>query len=324
MKAVLCRQFGPPETLELAEVPTPEPGPGELLIRVEACAVNFPDTLIIENRYQLKPPLPFSPGGEVAGRVAALGAGVAGPPVGTRVIAVTGHGGFAEAVSVRADAAVPVPEGVDPVAAATVTYAYGTTMHALEDRAALRPGETLLVLGASGGVGLGAVQLGRLLGARVIAAASTPEKLAVCREHGADALVDYTRPDWREQLRSLTDGRGVDVVYDPVGGPYAEPALRSMAWRGRYLVVGFAAGEIPRIPLNLTLLKGCGILGVFYGDYARREPESNRAMLARLLGWIAEGRLRPHVSAVLPLAEAGRGLRMLLERGVTGKVVLTT
>ncbi|MBX6740837.1 MAG: NADPH:quinone oxidoreductase family protein [Acetobacteraceae bacterium] len=321
MKAVLCRTFGPPSGLALEDVPAPQPGPGEMLIRVVACAVNFADTLMIQGKYQTRPELPFSPGGEVAGTVAALGPGVAGPPPGSSVLAMISHGGFAEQAVARADAVVPVPEGVEPVAAAALSYAYGTAFHALRDRGGLQPGETVLVLGAAGGTGLAAVQLAKLLGARVIAAASG-DRLETCHQAGADALLDYRQEGWRDRLRELTHGRGVDLVYDPVGGPYAEPALRSMAWGGRYLVIGFAAGEIPRIPLNLTLLKGCAILGVFYGSFAKREPEANRALMGQLLAWVREGRLRPWISATYPLAQAPVALDALLSRRATGKIVV--
>ena len=323
MKAVLCRAFGPPSGLTLEEVPAPRPGPGQVLIRVEASAVNFPDTLIVQGRYQVRPPLPFSPGGEVAGVVAELGEGAAGPPPGTRVLAMTGHGGFAEMAVASADAVVEVPADVDAVSAAALSYAYGTTLHALRDRAGLRPGETVLVLGAAGGAGLAAVQVAKLMGARVIAAASAG-KLQTCREAGADALVDYRQEGWRDTVRDLSGSGGVDVVYDPVGGPYSEPALRSLNWGGRHLAVGFAAGEIPRIPLNLPLLKGCGILGVSYGAFAKREPEANRALVGQLLTWVREGRLRPRISATLGLEDAAAALDALLARGVTGKIVLVT
>lgn len=323
MKAVLCRAFGPPSGLTLEEVPEPRPGPGQVLIRVEACAVNFPDTLIVQGRYQARPPLPFSPGGEVAGVVSALGEGVTGPQPGTRVLAMTSHGGFAEMAVASADAAVAIPEDVDAVTAAALSYAYGTTLYALRDRAGLRPGETVLVLGAAGGVGLAAVQLAKLLGARVIAAASAG-KLETCRDAGADALVDYRQEGWRDTVRALAGNAGVDVVYDPVGGPYSEPALRSLNWGGRHLVVGFAAGEIPRIPLNLPLLKGCGILGVSYGAFTKRDPDANRALVGQLLAWVRERRLRPRISATYGLEEAAAALDALLSRSVTGKIVLMT
>jgi NADPH:quinone reductase len=324
MRAVLCRAFGPPSSLTVEEVPEPSPGPGQVLIRVEAAGVNFADTLVIEGKYQARPPFPFSPGGEVAGVVAGLGPDVEEPPPGTRVLAMTGHGGFAEAALAPAAAVVPVPDGVAPDVAASLSYAYGTTLHALRDRGRLRPGETVLVLGAAGGVGLAAVQVTKLIGARVIAAASSAAKLELCRQAGADALLEYGDEGWRERLRALTGKEGVDVVYDPVGGPYAEPALRSLAWGGRYLVIGFAAGEIPRIPLNVTLLKSCDIVGVFYGNFAQRDPAGNRALMKQLLDWVREGRLRPKVSATYPLERAAEAMEALRSRAATGKVVLVT
>lgn len=324
MKAVLCRELGPPSALRLEDLPDPVPQAGQVLLRVEAAGVNFPDTLIIQGKYQQKPALPFVPGGEVCGVVVAHGAGVSSPAIGTRVAAVITHGAFAEMVALDARKAVPVPEGVAPAEAAALSLAYGTVLHALEDRGALRAGETLLVLGAAGGVGTAAIQIGRLLGARVIAAASSPEKLEACREAGADGLVDYSAEGWRDAVRRLTDGRGPDVVFDPVGGRYAEPALRSVAWRGRYLVVGFASGEIPRMPLNLVLLKNCAVTGVFYGEFTRREPEANHAMLTRLFAWVAAGRLRPVLSLSLPLERAAEALDSLAARRATGKLVLLT
>ena len=324
MRAVVCRRLGPPESLEVAELPSPAPGPGEVLVDVHGCGVNFPDTLIIEGRYQFKPELPFSPGSEVAGTVAALGEGVDGLSAGDRVMGMLGWGGFAEQVAAPARSLAAVPAGMDLVTASGFTLAYATSYHALVDRGRLQEGETLLVLGAAGGVGLAAVQLGAALGARVIAAASTDAKLALCREHGAAETVNYATDDLRGRLKELTGGRGADVVYDPVGGDLAEPALRSTAWRGRFLVVGFAAGDIPRIPLNLALLKGCEIVGVFFGAFAERQPEDaarNAAALGEL--WSA-GRIRPVVSATYPLEEAVRALEDIAARKVTGKVVVTT
>jgi NADPH2:quinone reductase len=320
MRAVLCREFGPPSALAVGEAPAPQPGPGEVLIRVEAAAVNFPDTLIIQGRYQAKPPLPFAPGGEVAGTIAALGEGVAGPAPGTRVLAMTGHGGFAELVRAPVENVVPLPDDIDAVTAASLSYAYGTVLHALRDRAALQPGETVLVLGAAGGAGMAAVQIAGLMGARVIAAAS-PAKHAACLKAGAEAAVDYTAEDWRERLKALAPG-GVEVVFDAVGGPYAEPALRSIAWGGRYLVVGFAAGDIPSIPLNLVLLKGCQIVGVFWGAFVARDPAKNRENEERILAWVASGTLSPHVDEVLPFARAEEALLRLERRLVKGKLVL--
>ncbi|HEY0418087.1 MAG TPA: NADPH:quinone oxidoreductase family protein [Acetobacteraceae bacterium] len=321
MKAVLCREFGPPAALALGEVPAPRPGKGEVLIRVEAAAVNFPDTLIIQGRYQARPAFPFAPGGEVAGTIEALGEGVAGPAPGTRVLAMCGHGGFAELACAPTENVVALPDGIDAVTAASLSYAYGTVLHALRDRAALQPGETVLVLGAGGGAGMAALQVARIMGARVIAAASPP-KHAACLAAGAAAVVDYTAENWREQLKTLAPS-GVEVVFDTVGGPYAEPALRSIAWGGRYLVVGFAAGDIPRIPLNLALLKGCDILGVLYGTHVKRQPEANRALMAQLFDWIAAGALKPAIAHVWPLERAAEALELLLARQVTGKIVLT-
>lgn len=323
MKAVVCDQFGLPETLVVRDVPVPVAGPGQVLVRVAACGVNFPDTLLIQNQYQFKPPLPFSPGGEVAGTVEAVGEGVGPFRPGDRVAALTGWGGFAEYVVAEAAKTLALPDELDFETAASVLYTYGTSYHALQDRARLQPGETLLVLGAGGGVGLAAVQLGVRLGARVIAAASSAAKLAVCRELGAAETINYATEDLRERLKTQTDGRGVDVVYDPVGGPYTEPALRSMAWRGRYLVVGFAAGEIPKIPLNLPLLKGCEIVGVFWGRFAENEPQASARNFRDLLGWLSEGSLKQHVHARYPLADAPRALRALLDRQVVGKAVVT-
>ncbi|MDF2445379.1 MAG: Quinone oxidoreductase [Moraxellaceae bacterium] len=324
MKAVLCKQHGLPETLVVEDVPSPVPGPKQVLIAVKACGVNFPDTLIIQNLYQFKPELPFSPGGELAGVVKVVGEGVKHLQVGQPVLAFTGWGGFAEEVLADARQVVPLPPGLDHAVAAAFMMTYGTSYHALKDRAQLQAGETLLVLGAAGGVGLAAIELGKKMGARVIAAASTAEKLAVCREHGADELVNYETEDLRERIKALTEGRGVDVIYDPVGGKYAEPALRSIAWKGRYLVVGFAAGDIPKIPLNLPLLKGCAILGVFWGDFAAREPQANMGNGMQLFQWLMQGELRPHISQRYPLEKAGEALRALMERKVTGKVVLVT
>jgi len=322
MKAVLCKQYGPPETLVVEDVPSPIPGPGEAVITVRAASLNFPDVLIIQNKYQLKPPLPFSPGTDAAGVVKAVGPGVTNVAPGDRVMAVTGYGALAEEVKTDARRLLPVPRGMDDQTASAFPLTYGTSDHALVDRGQLKPGETLLVLGAAGGVGLAAIEIGEAVGARVIACASSPEKLAVCREHGADAAIDYSREDLRERIREITDGRGPDVVYDPVGGAYSEPALRSIAWRGRFLVVGFAAGEIPKIPLNLTLLKGCSIVGVFFGDFARRETDAWAARARQLGEWFQSGKLRPHVAETLPLERAAEALTRMASRQVTGKIVL--
>lgn len=324
MRAILCKRFGGPEVLELADVPAPEPGPGQLLVEVRACAITFPDLLMLRDLYQFKPALPFVPGSEVAGVVRQVGEGVNRFAVGDAVLGSSiSVGGLAELACLRADTTVALPENVGFEAAAGLIYGYGTSHHALKDRAALRPGETLVVLGAAGGVGLAAVQLGRVMGARVIAAASSPEKLELCRKHGADEVINYLEEDLKTRIRELTGGQGADVVYDPVGGAYSEPALRSTAWNGRFLVVGFAAGDIPRIPLNLALLRGCSIVGVFWGSFVAREPERHRANMAELIEWWKAGRLSPHTSAVFPLEHAADALRELDERRAMGKVVVT-
>ena len=322
MKAVVCTSFGPPERLELKELPPLRASSGQAVVSVRACGVNFPDTLIIEGKYQFRPEPPFSPGGEVAGVVSSVGEGVTGVAPGDRVIALMPWGGYAEEVVTDATRLVPIPDGVDFVAAAATLTTYGTTYYALADRAAMKPGETLLVLGAAGGVGLAAVQLGKLMGARVIAAASSAAKLEICRQSGADEVIDYAAEDLKERVKALTGGLGADVVYDPVGGKYSEAALRATAWNGRLLVIGFAAGEIPKIPLNLTLLKGAAILGVFWGQFTMRDPAGARAQFAQLLAWVAAGKLQPHIFATLTLAEAGQAMRQLLDRKVQGKIVL--
>ncbi len=323
MKAVLCRAYGPPESLVVEEVPPLVAGPGEVVVSVKAASVNFPDVLIIQNKYQFKPPLPFSPGSEVAGIVKAVGEGVTAAKPGDRVMAFTTYGGFAEEVKTDARRLLPLPDGMDYTIASAFVLTYGTSDHALRDRGALKAGETVLVLGAAGGVGIAAIEIAKAVGARVIACASRDDKLAVCREHGADDTVNYQTEDLRERVKALTKGNGVDVVYDPVGGPYTEAAVRSCAWRGRLLVVGFAAGDIPKIPLNLTLLKGCSIVGVFWGEFARREPTAFAASIAQLVRWYAEGKLRPHVSATFPLERAAEALALMAAREVKGKVVLT-
>jgi NADPH2:quinone reductase len=322
VKAVLCKAFGPPDSLVVEDAPSPVPSRGEVVVTMKAASVNFPDVLIIQDKYQMKPPLPFSPGSELSGIVKSVGEGVTTVTPGDRVIALTGYGAFAEEVKTTADRIVPMPEGMDFATAAAFGLTYGTSDHALSDRGALKAGETLLVLGAAGGVGIAAIEIGKALGARVIACASSGEKLDVCRVHGADETINYATEDLRARIKALTGSRGVDVVYDAVGGPYTEPALRSLAWRGRLLVVGFAAGEIPRIPLNLTLLKGCSIVGVFWGDFTRREPQRFAERVNQLARWYAEGRLRPHVSQTLPLERAAEALNLMAARQVKGKIVL--
>jgi NADPH:quinone reductase len=322
MKAVLCKTLDGPDALVVEELPDPEPGPGEVVVGVKAVALNFFDTLITRGKYQYKPPLPFSPGGEMAGVVEKLGPGVSGLKPGQRVCGYLGAGAAREKVAVSADVLLPVPDGVSDEAAAGVTITYGTAIHGLKDRGRLEAGETVAVLGASGGAGLAAVEIAKLMGARVIAAASSAEKLELCKKHGADDVLNYSSTDLKQGLRDLTDGRGVDVVYDCVGDKYAEPALRAIAWGGRYLVIGFAAGQIPKIPLNLTLLKSCAIVGVFWGEAARRDPAGNRANMAQVLGWVAEGRLRPHVHATYPLQRTGEAIKSLETRQVVGKVIV--
>ena len=322
MKALLCKQFGPPESLVLEEVPSPKAGPGEVVVSVRAASVNFPDVLIIQNKYQFKPPLPFSPGSELAGVVKEIGAGVSNVKPGDKVIAFTTYGAFAEEVKTEATRLLPMPQGMDYASAASFILTDGTTDHALRDRAQLKAGETPLVLGAAGGVGIAAIEIGKALGARVIACASSAEKLAVCREHGADETINYASEDLREHIKGLTAGHGVDVIYDAVGGPYTEPAFRSIAWRGRHLVVGFAAGDIPKLPLNLPLLKGASVLGVFWGDFTRREPQAFVESAHQLVRWFEQGRLKPHVSATFPLEKAAEAMNLLASRKAKGKVVI--
>jgi len=323
MKALLCKQHGLPDTLVYEEVADPEPGPGEVVVDMKAAGVNFPDVLIIQNKYQFKPPLPFAPGAELAGIIAAVGPDVKGFKAGDRVIASCGKGAFAQKVKVAASRLIALPLAVDFDTAAAFTLAYSTSWHAIKDRAALQAGETMLVLGAAGGVGLAAIEIGKVLGARVIAAASSPEKLAVCREHGADDTIDYAAEDLRERIKALTDGKGPDVIYDPVGGRYTESAFRSIAWRGRHLVVGFANGEIPKLPLNLALLKGAAIVGVFWGDYVSREPRVFTQDVATLFDLVAQGKLKPHISARYPLPQGAAALEDMMNRKVIGKVVIT-
>jgi NADPH:quinone reductase len=322
MKAVLCKAFGPPASLVVEEVPSPIPGPGEVVIAVKAAGVNFPDVLIVQNKYQVKPPLPFSPGSEVAGVVKAVGPGVTSWTPGDAVSAITTYGGFAEEVKTDARRLLPLAKGMDFATAAAFGLTYATSEHALRDRAALQPEETLLVLGGAGGVGLAAIEIGRIIGARVIAAASSDEKLSVCRAHGADATINYATDDLRDRIRALTDGHGADVIFDPVGGAYTEAALRSIAWRGRLLVVGFAAGDIPKIPLNLVLLKGCAIVGVYWGEFARREPHRFAAAMQDLGRWFADGRLKPHISARFPLDRTPEALGLVAARQAIGKLVV--
>ncbi|MFC4638249.1 NADPH:quinone oxidoreductase family protein [Deinococcus hohokamensis] len=321
MRAVLCQSFDQPETLSVQTLPDPQPGPGEVVLAVEAAGVNYPDALMVMGQYQVRPPLPFTPGAEAAGRVLSVGEGVTHLRPGQAVVAFTGTGAFASQLKADARAVTALPDGLAPEVAAGLPLAYGTAMHALIQRAQLQHGETLLVLGASGGVGLAAVMIGKALGARVIAGVSTAEKGEVARRHGADEVINYTETDLREALKALQVSP--DVVFDPVGDRLAEPAFRSIAWGGRYLVIGFAGGEIPRLPLNLPLLKGASLVGVFWGEFARRDPQGNARNLARLAAWIMQGEVRPLISERYALEDAPRALRALLDRRVTGKVVLT-
>ncbi|WGG51993.1 NADPH:quinone oxidoreductase family protein [Rugamonas sp. DEMB1] len=322
MKAIVCKAWGLPDTLVVEELAAPLPAAGQVVVEVRAAGVNFPDVLIIQGKYQFKPELPFTPGSEVAGVVSAVAPDVTGFKVGDRVIAFTATGGFGQQLAVPAQALMPMPPGMDFDTAAAITLTYGTSHHAVVDRAALKSGETMLVLGAAGGVGLAAIEIGKALGARVIAAASSDEKLEVCKAHGADAVINYSKEDLREAIKAATGGKGPDVVYDPVGGDYSEAAFRSIAWRGRYLVVGFANGEIPKLPLNLTLLKGASLVGVFWGEFAKREPKANLAAMRELLGWLAEGKIKPRISARYALADTARALEDMAARKVTGKVVI--
>jgi NADPH:quinone reductase len=322
MKAAICKSLDGPGAIAVEDVAAPKPGPGEVLVAVKSASLNFLDTLITRGKYQYKPALPFSPGAEFAGTIAGVGAGVAGVKPGERVCGYSGWGAAAEWLVVKAEALTPVPAGVSDAVASGVTITYGTAMHGLKDRGRLKPGETVAVLGASGGAGLAAVEIAKLMGARVIAVASSDDKLAVCRERGADAVLNYATADLKQGLRDLTGGRGVDVIYDCVGGDHAEAALRSIAWMGRFLVVGFAAGPIPKIPLNLALLKSCDICGVFWGEAAVRDPAAIRANITQVLAWVAAGQLSPHIHATFPLSQIGDAIGLLDRREATGKVVI--
>jgi NADPH2:quinone reductase len=322
MKAVVCQNWGPPDSLIVAEQADLSAGPGQVVVDIKAAGVNFPDVLIIQNLYQFKPELPFTPGSELSGVISSVGEGVTHYKPGDRVIAFIGHGAFAQQAVVPVANLMPMPPGMDFDTAAAITLTYGTSYHAVQDRAQLQAGETMLVLGAAGGVGLAAIDIGKALGARVIAAASSDEKLAVCKDHGADVLINYSTEDLREAIKQATGGKGPDVIYDPVGGDYSEAAFRSIGWRGRYLVVGFANGAIPKLPLNLTLLKGASLVGVFWGEFAKREPKANLAAMRQLMQWLGEGKIRPHISQRYALAETKQALKDIAARKVTGKVVI--
>ena len=325
MKAIVCEAWGPPSSLQLRELPSPVPGPKQVLVRTRVAAVNFPDALMVAGKYQFKPEFPFSPGGELSGEIIGVGSEVKHLQVGDRIVGITSFGAYAQEVVVDAANTIPLPADIsdeDLELAGSFVLTYGTSLHALKDRAQAQAGETLLVLGAGGGVGLAAVEIGKLLGMRVIAAASSAEKLATARSLGADETIDYGNEDLRERIKALAGGRGVDVVYDPVGGDFAEPALRSVGWRGRYLVVGFAAGDIPKIPANLLLLKGSALVGVFWGDFVRREPALSAENMGLLFSWLRERRIHPLISKRYPLSQAPHALDALLARQAIGKLVV--
>ena len=322
MKAVLCKAFGPADTLVIEDTSSPQIKKNEVLLDVHAAGINFPDTLIIEGKYQFKPPFPFSPGGEAAGVISAVGENVSHLNVGDRVMALTGWGSCAEQIAVPAYNILPMPDAMDFTTAAAFSMTYGTAIHALKQRGALQAGETLLVLGASGGVGLAAIEIGKAMGARVIAAASSAEKLEVARQAGADELINYQDEDVRERLKTLTKGQGVDVVIDPVGGDLFETVFRSIAWNGRMLVIGFASGTIPSLPANLPLLKGAAVIGVFWGSFAQRQPQDNVANFQQLFAWFAEGKLKPLVSQTFALEETAQAINTLAARKAVGKLVI--
>ena len=323
MKAVLCKAYGAPEDLVLEDVAEPVPGEGEVLVDVKATALNFPDVLMIAGKYQSQPPFPFSPGGEIAGTVLETGSGVTEFAPGDRVFGGVGHGGFAERVAVAARSLQPVPEAMSFVEASGISTTYGTSYYALQQRAALQPGETLLVTGAAGGVGIAAVQLGKAMGARVIAAASSEQKLSVAKDSGADELIDYSDGQLKDKVKALTGGKGADVIYDPVGGALFDQCLRCINWYGRILVIGFAAGDIPKAPINLILLKSCQVVGVFYGAWSARAPDENRANFRDILAFHAAGKIKPVVGGVHPLENYAKALNDLAQRRAIGKIVVT-
>jgi NADPH:quinone reductase-like Zn-dependent oxidoreductase len=322
MRAILCKEYGPAETLVIEDIPSPEVKGRGVKVRVKAAGLNFPDTLIIEGKYQLKPTMPFSPGGEMSGEVIEVGDKVTRFKPGDRVAGLTGYGAFAEEVIVPEQNILPIPESMSDEKAAAFSMVYGTSYYALKQRANIQPGETLLVLGASGGVGLATIELGKAMGAKVIAAASTAEKLAIAKEAGADELINYTEEPLKDAVKKLTNSKGVDVIYDPVGGDFTEQALRAMAWNGRHLIIGFAAGDIPKIPANLTLLKGCSVVGVFWGSFTQREPENSAKNMMELLQMFAEGKINPRISQVFEFEDYAKALGALTGRTATGKIVL--
>lgn len=322
MKAIICNQFGLPNTLEFKEVTAPKPNKGELLISVKACSVNFPDTLIIQGKYQFKPEFPFSPGSDIAGIVEEVGEGVNHLSIGDEIVGFVPYGGFAEKVVVKARDCFLKPQGMSMVNASAFLLAYGTSYHALKDRANLRQGETVLILGASGGVGLTALELAKLMGAKVIAAASSQEKLDLCKKYGADEVINYNIENLKERVKELTKGKGVDVIYDPVGGHFSELALRAIAWNGRHLVIGFANGEIPKIPINLTLLKGASIVGVFWGAFTQKQPKDSLENIKELLLWFAKGKVKQHIHKTYSLKDTPLALEDMMSRKTKGKIVI--
>jgi NADPH2:quinone reductase len=322
MKAIVCSKFGTPDTLKYQEIKIPNPKEGEILITVKACSVNFPDTLIIQGKYQFKPEFPFSPGSDVAGIIEKVGENVKHFKVGDAIVGFIPFGGFAEKAIVSAKDCFPKPRGMSMVNASAFLLAYGTSYHALKDRANLQKGETILVLGASGGVGITAVEISKLFGAKVIAAASSKEKLELCKQFGADEVINYTEENLKDRVKELTNGKGVDVIYDPVGGAFSELALRAIAWKGRHLVVGFANGEIPKIPINLALLKGASIVGVFWGVFAQKEPKKSLENIQQLLTWFVKGLVKPHIDKTYSLKEAPKALEYMMQRKVKGKIVI--
>ena len=322
MKALICEAFGPIDNLVIKEVPSPVPGPRQVLVEVKSASVNFPDALMVQGLYQIKPPVPFSPGAEVAGVIKAIGSEVKRIAVGDKVIAMLGHGGFAQECIAESQMVMPLPDGMDFDTGAALVLTYCTSLHGLKSCGALKAGETLVVLGAAGGVGVAAIEIGKIMGARVIAAASSEEKLALCRKLGADETINYSTENLKDRIMELTGGKGADVVYDPVGGPYTEPALRALGWRGRLLVVGFAAGEIPKIAINLTLLKERSIVGVYWGDSVKHDPMGHLANLKQLNDWFAAGKIKPVVSERFTLDQGKEAITYIANRKVLGKIVI--
>lgn len=322
MKALLCKSLDGPDALEIGDIPQAEPGPGQVSIRVSAVSLNFFDTLMVRGKYQNRPELPFSPGGEVAGTITRIGEGAAGFSIGQRVLGYIGFNGCREEVIVAAGDVIPLPDGISDEAAASIPIAYGTALHGLRDRGHVDPGQTVLILGATGGTGLAAVEVALQLGAEVVAAGSSDEKLKICAERGAQQLLNLTNIDVKDAVRALNGGKGPDVIYDCIGSSYAEPSLRSIAWGGRYLVIGFAAGDIPKIPLNLILLKGCDLVGVFWGRHVKQEPAAFHEQMTTLVDWCAKGKIRPHIDHSFPLEQTAEALKMMEKRQIKGKVVI--